>query len=625
MKWIIGVLAVLSAASFVSAGDAPASLQERINREIAAFQPPWSPPKDELRGLVVVIDPVREGVPASRRQDELSLLTAEHMFHLFQWSGAVPILTRSEDRPADGIDEALRAAVARLPGAKTAGVAGRAHLILRIVYSSARPEAENAASTRTDLCSTLRQDVLEAAVSLLPSDAKASSADVVASPERKARGSTRAAHPLASRSGLAEGAQAVLLTFPLPPSDAPLSDRLAYRKNAQQLWKGVARFWKANAAELQSGQSDGVPATQPVPLYAREPKEAKLLKAAKQAWPFGTLPVEKAPWFCETYRRSFLSDRTIVYFEPQVTVEGETVVLRGATTYPQLGAGLVAMLQTLGVQSVRNEMRLLPEQSDLGEARFGACIAPMAHTFKLAAATSGPQTQLLYGEPAFLLDRQAGFLLAQASDGYCGWVREDSIRPMAREEFERYLQGEHGVLRRAVETKAGLLRTGSRLRVASRSGDRASVRLPDGGTLELPAGDLTLTEDSQRVETRVNAALDLLYIPYLFGARSPIGLDCSGMVGSVGDLAGMSMARDAAQQCLSGKLVGTRWYREGLRAGDQIYFIDELGKIFHTGMMLSPTHFVYCSPPEVQISTFVKGERLYNPHWDETFFIVKRP
>ena len=40
--------------------------------------------------------------------------------------------------------------------------------------------------------------------------------------------------------------------------------------------------------------------------------------------------------------------------------------------------------------------------------------------------------------------------------------------------------------------------------------------------------------------------------------------------------------------------------------------------------MLNETHFVHCSPPEVQISSLRKGDRLYNPHWDETFFCVKR-
>ena len=82
---------------------------------------------------------------------------------------------------------------------------------------------------------------------------------------------------------------------------------------------------------------------------------------------------------------------------------------------------------------------------------------------------------------------------------------------------------------------------------------------------------------------------------------------------------------DAAQQFLSGKLVASRWYRDGIRPGDRLYFIETSGKIFHTGVAISQTHFVHCSAPEVQISSLKKGDRLYREQWDNTFLAAKRP
>ena len=48
-----------------------------------------------------------------------------------------------------------------------------------------------------------------------------------------------------------------------------------------------------------------------------------------------------------------------------------------------------------------------------------------------------------------------------------------------------------------------------------------------------------------------------------------------------------------------------------LLPGDRLYFIDNYGKIFHTGIAITPTHFVHSSPPAVQISSLRKGDRLY--------------
>jgi cell wall-associated NlpC family hydrolase len=104
-----------------------------------------------------------------------------------------------------------------------------------------------------------------------------------------------------------------------------------------------------------------------------------------------------------------------------------------------------------------------------------------------------------------------------------------------------------------------------------------------------------------------------------------VGIDCSGLVGNLMEREGQAPARDAAQQFLSGKLVGTPWYRDAIRAGDRLYFINASGKISHTGIAMSPTHFIHSSPPGVQINSLRKGDRLYSAHWDETFLGAKRP
>ena len=93
-----------------------------------------------------------------------------------------------------------------------------------------------------------------------------------------------------------------------------------------------------------------------------------------------------------------------------------------------------------------------------------------------------------------------------------------------------------------------------------------------------------LIEETQGAEEKLQKALSFLHLPYVFGAVSSIGLDCSGLVRNVHAQMGKPVSRDAFQQFLPGKLVATRWYRDDIKPGDLLYFINGTGKIFHVGV-----------------------------------------
>jgi cell wall-associated NlpC family hydrolase len=151
------------------------------------------------------------------------------------------------------------------------------------------------------------------------------------------------------------------------------------------------------------------------------------------------------------------------------------------------------------------------------------------------------------------------------------------------------------------------------------------VGSPFGDRIEMPASAVRVLDDEADLSGRACAALDLLHTPYVFGGRSPFGLDCSGLITNVCQQEDIPIARDAAQQVLAGRLVATPGYRDAMRAGDRVYFINERGKVFHAGIALSSSYFVHCAPPGVQISSLEPGDRLYSEHWQRSFFAAKRP
>ena len=595
------MFAVLLAVAPVVLQSAAAEPAVDVSGVIAAFRPPWLPAKGQLPRIVVVLAPIPAvgGDPDRWHNEERSRMTAAYLYHLVKSAGGEAVV-------AEGLTT-LEIPAGRSPEAGLAELCdiARCHMLVRIGFGSANRGDSGRLGATVGETAALSRALAESLGRAVGSpDASTPGAFVKAVPSADVRVTV----PLDARGG-ADGVP-------------------AHREIAERLYRGILAFVRAAYPDLEASRLRRRPdaaATRPAFPQIDPSPQAKLAKAVEAIWPGGDLPIEKAPWYCATYRATALSDRTIVHFEPQAVIEGDTVVLRGTSSVAPLCRSIQQALEKVGVARVRNEMRVLPDRQRLGEGLFGACVAPMALTYARPLPVAPAQTQLLYGEPLFLLDREGGYYLVQAGDGYWGWVREDAVRPMTRGQFRRYTAGNQAVFVRDVDTEGIHVYRASRLPFLSGGGGTATLMRPDGREIEVPATDVRVIDDSAAADQRVQAALKMLYVPYVFGGRSPIGLDCSGLVDNVSEQAGLRPPRDAAQQFAGGRLVATSWYRDDLRAGDRVYFLDAAGKVFHTGLMISPTHFVHSSPPCVQINSFREADPLYSAKWDSAFLAAKRP
>jgi hypothetical protein len=349
-------------------------------------------------------------------------------------------------------------------------------------------------------------------------------------------------------------------------------------------------------------------------------------RVARTIWPGDKLPLELASWFCGRYIDTAVTDRSLVYLNIEARIAGEAVVLVGQTNVPALVTGLEEALRAVEITDVRGAVRTLPARETLGDEMFGVCSAPFALTYNRAEPGGGLQTQILFGEPVFLLDATDSHFLLHAGDGYWGWVPREAITTLTAAEFGRYIQQPRAGVMTDIENGSLRIPCGATVRVVATKGDESTIWLPSGKMLTVPATAVRVDEgDMARAAQRVQAGLELLYTPYVFGGRSPLGLDCSGLITSVMARQGEQSARDAWQQALAGGLVATSWHRADLRAGDLLYFINSRGKVYHTGIALDETHFVHSAPPCVQISSFDPADPLYDESHVRDFFLAKRP
>jgi len=90
----------------------------------------------------------------------------------------------------------------------------------------------------------------------------------------------------------------------------------------------------------------------------------------------------------------------------------------------------------------------------------------------------------------------------------------------------------------------------------------------------------------------VDIAFMYLNAPYLWGGKTPFGIDCSGFTQMVYKLAGYQLLRDASEQATQGEVLS---FIEESEPGDLAFFDNEEGKIIHVGILLNDNYIIHAS------------------------------
>lgn len=89
-----------------------------------------------------------------------------------------------------------------------------------------------------------------------------------------------------------------------------------------------------------------------------------------------------------------------------------------------------------------------------------------------------------------------------------------------------------------------------------------------------------------------SAAMKYLNAPYLWGGKSPFGIDCSGFAQMVFKICGYRLFRDSWQQANQGK--SYKSVDQG-KPGDLVFFRNEENKINHVGILLEEDKIIHAS------------------------------
>ena len=245
------------------------------------------------------------------------------------------------------------------------------------------------------------------------------------------------------------------------------------------------------------------------------------------------------------------------------------------------------------------DQRLTPARPDLADLRLQGrveaerfeegtlrrVVAPTAPLRRRPAGDAPLDTEALRGELVRVFDEDEGWAWVQLqADGYVGYLPSEALGPAGPAPTHKV-----GVLRTFVYPgpslklpPCGFLSLGAVVEAGALSGDYASI----GPAEYVFAAHLQPTEHAE--PDFVAVAERLAGTPYLWGGKTSLGLDCSGLVQLALAAAGISAPRDSDMQ---EEALGEKVVLDGasLLRGDLVFWKG------HVGIMLDGERLLHAN------------------------------
>lgn len=202
-------------------------------------------------------------------------------------------------------------------------------------------------------------------------------------------------------------------------------------------------------------------------------------------------------------------------------------------------------------------------------------------------------SQLLFGEVVTIIEQKEKWWKVQSfADNYLGWLDPKQIRILTQKEVNRWLDG-----------------------ISYERAPNIQL-LSDTGIMPIPKGSFIPFQFSENfsigkyeyaylgidykypIKNPFELANEYLNAPYLWGGKTPAGIDCSGLTQAVFRFSEINLPRDASQQVEYGEVIS---YNNS-EVGDLAFFQNKDGKVTHVGILSGEGTIIHASG-YVRIST----------------------
>ncbi|MBO3698484.1 C40 family peptidase [Roseivirga sp. E12] len=201
-------------------------------------------------------------------------------------------------------------------------------------------------------------------------------------------------------------------------------------------------------------------------------------------------------------------------------------------------------------------------------------------------------SQLLFGEHYRVLEvseDNSWVKVENAFDSYQGWIDVKQHHSISSEYFEQIESSEYKICTELLSKilfnhQVSFITCGAILPLLN-------------NPIFKEEGNVVFNGNAKSVHQKVGAtalistAKMYLNTPYLWGGRSPFGIDCSGFSQVVFRMSGYRLPRDSSQQIMKGEEIKFDEHEPG----DLAFFTNKEGKMNHVGILIGEGEVIHAS------------------------------
>ena len=244
---------------------------------------------------------------------------------------------------------------------------------------------------------------------------------------------------------------------------------------------------------------------------------------------------------------------------------------------------------------------------------YGVCILSVVPLRGEASERAEMVSQLLFGDCYEVLETEGNWLKIKTSDcGYEGFLNLKYHHALTEEQYQELLHQPQSLVSDFMtllcEEKSQTVfpvfigtsfpkpdETGHfKLGVIAFAFPSWSADSAENSEFRIqnPKSNCQLSTVNCQLSTMLEFAMQFLRAPYLWGGRTPAGIDCSGFTQLIYKSIGVLIPRDASQQVELGNALD---FASEAQIGDLAFFQNEEGRIVHVGMVCGPGKIIHAS------------------------------
>ncbi len=214
--------------------------------------------------------------------------------------------------------------------------------------------------------------------------------------------------------------------------------------------------------------------------------------------------------------------------------------------------------------------------------QYGICNLSIVPLRFDASDKSELVSQVLYGDIFKILEQRKQWSRIRISfDGYEGWIDNKQYVEITEENYQKIHKGN---LKLSIDLVEFIQDTNNQLHPIILGSTL------NGLSLLNHSHDGHIVTGKKPKENIIETSFLYLNAPYLWGGKTPFGIDCSGFTQMVYKLNGYKLLRDASQQATQGEALS---FIEESEPGDLAFFDNSEGIITHVGIIMKDNYIIH--------------------------------